>query len=203
MPLEFFDLETRFVDSKVSAERMIDPTTRQVVAIILLSRDGKRYCLMLPEKAVNDGRLNLSPPQGDIGEYESIWTATNRVILEELHVNMHGPVVYLGSRRRMLPQDHPHIKEYRQYRYHWVSAYAEEFDLKPTPSVKKAHWYYLDTAVHMVGCMSAEKGQMFRDAVGVVRNKAANIALIRSTILEKDRSRLPGILLSPEDQAVA
>lgn len=194
MPLKFFneDNTSAFADSRMAAEKMICGKTRQVVSVILLAPDGKRFCLTMCEAAKADGRLNLSPPQGGIEEYESIWAATNRVIWEELHVNMQGPVIYLGNQRRGLSADHHRFGQYRYYRYHWVSAYSSGYYLKPEIPLAKVNWYYFDAIDYLTKCMSKEKGEMFRQAVTILQKKAGSNTLIRRSVLEDNPDRLSG-----------
>ena len=193
MPLKFFDENTStFADSRVTAEQMICGKTRQVVAIILLAPDGKRLCLTMKEAAREDGRLNLSPPQGDIGETESIWNAASRELQDELGVDMCGPVVYLGNSQRQLPKGHPRSKQYRFYRYNWVTAYSAGYDLRPRVPLAKANWYHFDALEYLTGCMSEEKGRMFKEVMSALRKKAGNNYMIRKSILENDPDRLLG-----------
>lgn len=195
MPLkEFFNENntSAFADSRMAAEKMTCGKTRQVVAVILLAPDGKRLCLIMPESAKEDGRLNLSPPQGEIEEYESIWIAASRHLQDEVGVDMCGPVVYLGNSYRQLPADHHRAKQYRFYRYHWVSAYAFGYTLTPSAPLAKANWYNVDACDYLSQCMSEEKGQMFKEAVMTLQKKVCDNSLIRKSILEDDPDRLLG-----------
>ncbi|OGG41514.1 hypothetical protein A2837_03370 [Candidatus Kaiserbacteria bacterium RIFCSPHIGHO2_01_FULL_46_22] len=166
--------------------------TRQVVAVILLAPDGKRLCLIMPEAAKEDGKLNLSSPQGEIEDYESIWSAASRHLYNELGVDMCGPVVYLGSSHRRLPTDHHRAQQYRHYRYHWVSAYASGHTLHPKVQLAKANWYDIGAVDYLSKCMSDQKGAMFKGAVTTLQKKVSNNHLIRKSILENDPDRLLG-----------
>ncbi len=138
---------------------------RQVVSVLLINPNGKAICLCASSKAISDGRLNLSPPQGQIEQGELIYGATVRELREELGVTISGQVIYLGSTVRELPADHPHREEFDEFHYHWTAVFAETASLCPAEQFESARWHYLTemSTVQQLS-MSKDKAAMFAEA---------------------------------------
>lgn len=175
-------LQKEFVeDTGAIVERERDE--RPIAAMILLDPSGKSCCLTMAKKAEEDGRLNLAPPQGGIKKDESLRKAVIREAYEEVGVNINTPVFYLGSFIRKLDPEHPRSRLYDSYRYHWVAAYASGRDLRPQVPLASANWYFLESLQWSLACMSPEKGEMFRQALEILYQKAGDRATIRKSVL--------------------
>lgn len=181
-----------FVDSIIAAERISRPRRRQVVSILMIQPTGKAVCLAMSEGSQVDGRLNMSPPQGEIEKYESLYSSAVREAREEITVSISGKVLYLGSIVRQLETDHKRAKDFDEYHYHWVATFADHPNLLPQPPLLSAGWYHFDTLASVSKfSMSEEKGMMFRLALQTLFKHSGDKQLVRKKVVNR-----PGALLA-------
>ena len=171
--------EHNFIDSLIAKERVEYKQRCQQVAVLLISPDGKRLCLTLPDKALKDQRLNLSPPQGKVERNESLQSAAIREVREEVSADIVTPVAYLGSIMRQIDESHPKGHKFDQLHYHWVVGFAASYSLEAQPPLVEARWQYLDSMRNNMRLMSPEKWEMFSLALQKLQTLSRDPALVR------------------------
>lgn len=180
------------IGDKIKQERQAFQLRRQVVSVLLISPDGKRGWLGTPSKALQDGRYNITPPQGGVEKGESVYDAAARELEEELGLSvLSADVVYLGSVVRQLPEDHKHFPRYTEAHHHWVCVHSPHDKVMCREPFANGGWYPLDTMrsqaqLRMVPTSEA-KAEMYLMALRALQNRVGDLHLIRRGAILPDR----------------
>ncbi len=180
------------IGEQIRRERRSFLLRRQVVSVLLISRDGKRICLEMSERAFKDSRYNMSPPQGGIEVGESVYDAAARELKEELDVTVSpAAVVYISSVVRQLPEDDKHRPRFVEAHHHWVAAHVSNDKLSARPPQAAAGWYPIYTISSQAQLyMSPTKGEMTVGALKELTKRVKDQEFIRPETLLDSRDAL-------------